>query len=315
MSPDPPAPDGVNAYPAVHLPALPRCGMRIVCWGPRGSAPSPSAETVRFGGHTCCIEVRADSGRSLVFDAGSGIAPLGRYLAAHSAMREVDLFLTHYHWDHIQGLPFFEPLHNPAWTVRIHGEPVDGMSVEALLSVQMAAPFFPLGLQQVFAGVEYFHIENRAWNDAQFEVTPFRVRHPGHTYAFRIRCDGATVVYMPDNEPAFRGFDLGDSWEADLVEFLRGADLLLHDGMYTEAEYASRHGWGHGTFEQAVALAEAALVPQLLLFHHAPHRQDDELHLIVGRLRREREAAGVYVDIDAAAQGREYAVVPALRDA
>jgi phosphoribosyl 1,2-cyclic phosphodiesterase len=278
------------------------------CWGARGSAPSPGPNTVRFGGHTSCLEVRPPGGRHIVLDAGSGIGPLGRHLAATSTTRELDLFLTHFHWDHIQGLPFFDPLYEEPWSIRVHAEPQHGGGVEELLCMQMRAPYFPVGLKQVGARMEYRHLEGQPWQDGGVNITPFRVRHPNHTSAFRITCDGGTVVYMPDNELEGSGYDVDGSWEGDLVEFVSGADALLHNAMFTEAEYASRRGWGHGTFEQAVALAERAGVPRLLLFHHAPYRTDAELEHIVEGLRRDAAARHSRLEIEAAAEGRELLV-------
>jgi phosphoribosyl 1,2-cyclic phosphodiesterase len=154
--------------------------MQLICWGTRGSLPSPGPDTVRFGGRTSCIEVRAASGRSLVFDAGTGIVPLGERLVRQHRPRHVDLFLTHFHSDHIQGLPFFAPLYDAAWSIRIHAVSPNGMSLEDLLAEQMREPFFPVALRDVPAHVEYRDLQNTAWVDGELRVVPFRVRHPSH---------------------------------------------------------------------------------------------------------------------------------------
>lgn len=282
--------------------------MRAVCWGVRGSMPTPGPDTARHGGNTSCVEIRTDAGRTIILDAGSGIAGLGRRLVADATARDADLFLTHFHWDHVQGLPFFEPLYDAAWTLRIHGEPQAGASVEELLAVQMRAPFFPVGLAQIRARVTYRHIEGEAWMGDGVVVRPFRARHPGLTCGFRVECDGAAVVYLPDDEPEGTGYDVAASWKRDVIAFLRGADLLLHDAMYTDAEYAERRGWGHGSVEQAVRLAAAAGVPRLLLFHHAPTRSDAALDAIVADARRAAREARV--SVAAAVEGEEIELRP-----
>lgn len=287
--------------------------LTIICRGTRGSVPRPGNETVRFGGNTSCVEVRAGD-RLLVFDAGTGIIPLGASLPSGPGAPPIDLFLTHFHWDHIQGLPFFAPLRDPHALIRIHAEPQDGVDVDALLAGQMRAPYFPVELGAMPARLEFHPLHGLTWSDGDIAVAPFRTRHPTHTCAFRITYRGTTVVYMPDDEPAHRGYPLPVTWEEDAVEFVRGADILMHDAMFTAAEYEERRGWGHGTFEQAVRFAHAASVRRLLLFHHHPDRTDAQLDVIVERLRRDARAAGITLEIDAAVEGLEI-VLPAAKPA
>ncbi|CAN5877200.1 MBL fold metallo-hydrolase [soil metagenome] len=286
--------------------------LTVVCWGTRGSVPSPGPDTIRHGGNTSCVEIRTDDGRSLIFDAGTGIIPLARHLADDAGAPVLNLFLTHFHWDHIQGLPFFPPLREPAAILHIHGEPQDGVGVGALLRAQMRAPYFPVPLQQMPARIEYHELHGRAWRDDGVSVIPFRVRHAGYTCGFRIEYRGASVVYIPDNEMEGTVDALPASWEDDIIAFVGGADVLLHDAMFTADEYGSRRGWGHGTCEQAVRLARQADVRRLLLFHHRPERSDAELDDIVGAHQNRARAEGADLVIEAAVERREI-VVPARR--
>jgi phosphoribosyl 1,2-cyclic phosphodiesterase len=170
----------------------------------------------------------------------------------------------------------------------------------------MGKPFFPVTLQEMPARVEFHDIDGRGWSDGRIDVTPFAVRHPNHTCGFRIAAKGITVVYVPDNEPESAAYP-DSSWE-ELIACAKGADLLLHDATFTSSEYDRRRGWGHGTFEQAVGLAEAANVRQLLMFHHHPQRTDEQIDAIVEALRNQTRAAGASLDLAAAAEGSEIAV-------
>jgi phosphoribosyl 1,2-cyclic phosphodiesterase len=286
----------------VLIPPDAKDAVRIVCWGARGSVPSPGPRTVRYGGNTSCIEISTD-GRRVILDAGTGIIAAGQRLAGEATDRPIELFLTHFHWDHIQGLPFFAPLRDPAAVVRIHAAPRQGDKIDRLLAVQMGAPFFPVTLQDMPARVEYHDLEGRGWTDGDLTVKPFPVRHPDHASGFRITAGGATVVYIPDNEPEAANYPRA-SWP-ELVEFARGADVLLHDAMFTAAEYDSRRGWGHGTVEQAVRFAQAAGVGRLLMFHHHPERTDEQIDAILEAVQRQGGASGDSLHVAAAVEGEE----------
>jgi phosphoribosyl 1,2-cyclic phosphodiesterase len=284
--------------------------VRVVCWGTRGSLPSPGPKTARFGGNTSCVEIRAGGGPRLIFDAGTGIVGLGRQLTRAAQPLELELFLTHFHWDHIHGLPLFGPLHNPAARIRIHAERQGSIDIRPLIATLMSRPFFPVALGDCAAQIEFHHLDGRSWFGDHVTVTPLRVQHPEHTCGFRIACGAIVVVYIPDNEPAGAGYPVPATWKSDLLEFVHGADLLIHDATFTPAEYDARHGWGHATYEQAVQLAEAGSVRRLLLFHHAPDRSDDELDAIVERVRDEVAGRGSTLQVDAAVEGQEVVIAP-----
>jgi phosphoribosyl 1,2-cyclic phosphodiesterase len=279
--------------------------VRVTCWGTRGSIPAPGPETVGFGGNTPCLEIRCAAGRSYILDAGTGIRALGSRLA-EDGPTDVDLFLTHFHWDHIQGLPFFRPLHDPAARIRIHGPSQDGRDVETLLRAQMAPEFFPVPYSRVAATLSFHHVTDEPWTDGVAEVAAHRVRHAGYTCGYRVRCNGVMVGYVPDNELVGGSYGPDPAgWYAGLVAFLEGVDVLFHDAMYTDDEYHSMEGWGHSTFSQAVRLAEDAGAGRLFFFHHAPDRDDDALARQVDAIRDALARRGSTLQVDAAAEGLE----------
>ncbi|HKP74334.1 MAG TPA: MBL fold metallo-hydrolase [Longimicrobiaceae bacterium] len=286
--------------PAADAPAL-----RVTCWGTRGSIPAPGPETVRFGGNTSCVEVNTATGCRLIFDAGTGIRALSSSLAAEARPLDAHLFVTHYHWDHIQGFPFLAQLYQPATRLRVHGPRQGDVSVDQALGGQMSPLYFPVPLEAMAAEVHFATADGQPWHGDGVCVDAFHVNHPGVTFGYRVSSGGASAVYVPDNE---LGDDPDPEWYAGLVEFVRGADLLLHDAMLADAEYATRHGWGHSTFAQAVRLAEDAGVRRLALFHHAPDRTDAELDAIAAGLRDGLAARGSALVLCVADEGAEIAL-------
>lgn len=279
--------------------------LRAQCWGTRGSVPSPGPNTTGYGGNTSCLEVKTGAGARYIFDAGSGIRPLGQRLGA----LEADLFLTHFHWDHIQGLPFFMPLYNPASRLRVHGARQGDTDIQTLIAGQMGPIYFPIPFQAVSADLRFHHLNGAAWESGDVRVRSMRVRHPGFTHGYRIESRGASIAYIPDNELFGGSYTLDQkATYADLVEFLGGVDLLFHDAMFTDAEYSGHEGWGHSTFTQAIQLAQDAGVKKLLLFHHAPERTDAELTQIVQELRDDSARHSSGLEIDIAAEGVELLV-------
>ena len=273
--------------------------LTATCWGTRGSIPAPGPATVRYGGNTSCLEVRAAGGRYL-FDAGTGIRVLSRRLATEGPL-EAELFLTHFHWDHIQGFPFCTQLYDAGSRVRVHAPPQDGAGAAGVLAGMMAPAYFPVPLDALAARLEFQDVEadRRPWTDGSVEVAAARVCHPGTTCGYRLRAGGASLAYVPDNE-------LGRADPAlyrRIVELAAGVDLLIHDAMCQDDEYARYPGWGHSSVGDAVRLAEDAGARRLLLFHHAPERSDDALDGIVAEVRRGLEARGSALRVDAAAEG------------
>lgn len=285
--------------------------MRVRCWGTRGSVPSPGPHTVRYGGNTSCVEVRTQGNRLIILDAGSGLRELGDVLVNEGADVRADLFLTHLHWDHIQGFPFFAPLYDRRTRLRVHGARQHGLDLPTLLGGQMAPLYSPVPFDAVVADLAFSHLGRAPWRRAGVEVAFFRLRHPGVTLGYRIRSGGISMAYLPDNELAGDAFPVAANWRSRLVRFLRGVDLLFHDATYTDAEYRDRIGWGHSTFAQAVALAEESKVRSLYLFHHAAGRPDQDIAERLAESRDDLRRRGSSLELFAACEGEDLVLTPA----
>ncbi|MFO0646982.1 MAG: MBL fold metallo-hydrolase [Polyangiales bacterium] len=267
--------------------------MTVRFWGVRGSIATPGPETAKVGGNTSCVEVIAGGSR-LVLDAGTGLRRLGNELAKQGNV-DVTLLLSHVHWDHIQGLPFFAPLYAPGTRVHVVSG-ANGTPTRDVLRRQMSAPTFPVDLHDVPASLSYLEVRDRQrFVAGETEVTAVRANHPDQVYAYRIEHRGSSVVYATDTEH-YRCVD------PRLASLARGADVLIYDAQYLPSEYAgeggmARVGWGHSTWEAAVELARAAGVGQLVLFHHDPSRSDDAVMAI------EAAAQSQFSDVVAAREG------------
>ena len=282
-----------------------RSAIEAACWGTRGSIASPGPDTVKFGGNTPCLEVRVRDGRRFIFDAGTGIRPLGVNMMEEAGTPDAVVFLTHFHWDHIQGFPFFQPLYHSDASIRIIGPNQAHADIQKLFVTQMASINFPVPFAELSAKKEFSNLDGGAWEEDGFCVRAMRVRHPSFTVGHRIDYDGVSLVYIPDNELAGEHYDVEKGWRKHLVDFLGDVDVLIHDAMFTDDEYGSKLDWGHSTFGQTVELAHEAGAKKVLFFHHDPCRSDQELSEIVDFHRVQAAARGYSVEIDAAAERDE----------
>lgn len=248
--------------------------MRIKFWGVRGSIASPGPETAGVGGNTSCVEVRAGKS-TIVLDAGTGIRRLGEGLLKEGPV-SVSLLLSHLHWDHIQGLPFFVPAYLPGARLEIVGAHGGVMGVRDALAHQMTAPVFPVRLDDLGAEIACREVEGgrafRLGPGGEVEVRTARLNHPGGVLAYRIDFDGKSLVYATDTEH-------GEGVDPDLRALAEGCDVLVYDSQYTPDEYRgeggrSKVGWGHSTYVAGCELARAAGVGTYVLFHHDPTRSD-----------------------------------------
>lgn len=283
--------------------------MRARFWGTRGSCPAPGAHTLRFGGNTTCLELRTDDDGLVIFDAGSGIRELGLTLAAASGGAPVrgDVFFSHAHWDHIQGLPFFTPAFQKGNQFRLFGSPALERSLEVVLRQQMSPVVFPVAFDQLSARMEFAPFGSYAHEGNGYSLRAINVRHPGGALGFRVNPPGApdrSIVFIPDNELDRDGDRAEDASTRDaLVDFARGARILIHDAMYTGAEYMNHRGWGHSSYRDAVDFAIAAEVETLVLFHHEPERSDDALDAMLALCHQMVSERNGHVRVIAAAEG------------
>jgi phosphoribosyl 1,2-cyclic phosphodiesterase len=287
-----------------------KVALEVTFWGTRGSIPSPGASTVRFGGNTPCVEVRGANGQRCILDAGTGIRALGLALLEDGALVDTDLFLTHFHWDHIQGLPFFAPGHARNARIRVHAPAQERAPAVELLAAQMTAPHFPVPFSDLHGVERVVEHDVGEWTAGSFVFRATRTCHPSRTFGYRIQSGGVALVYIPDNEISLLRDRGGETAYDELVAFCSEADLLVHDAMYTSSEYPDKVGWGHSTYLQAATLAVDAGVGRLRLFHHAPERTDAELERIVSELREHLRTRRVTLDIAAAAEGERISLSP-----
>ena len=286
--------------------------MRVTFWGTRGSIAKAGPSTVRFGGNTSCVEVQSDSGTLIVIDCGTGAHGLGADLVARSNGAPVNghLLISHTHWDHIQGLPFFAPLFQPGNEWHIYGPRGLGASVLETLAGQMQYSYFPISLEQLAATVQYHDLVDGVFEIDDVSITTQYLNHPALTLGYRLEADGASVVYASDHEPhqpelAFGGDLMASRNDAAHVRFLKDADLIIHDAQYLAEEYGTKAGWGHSPVEYCVAAAAQAGAGKLALFHHDPARTDDAVDVIVALAQAQAVAADYRGEVFAAAEGME----------
>ncbi len=285
--------------------------MQVRFWGTRGSIPRPGPRMLRYGGNTACVEVRSAAGTSVVIDCGTGAVDLGAALCREGRAWRGALLISHTHWDHIQGLPFFCPLFVPGAEWDIYAPRGLSRSLQETLSGQMQHAYFPITLDAFAAKIRYHELVEGAFAYNDIRVATRYLDHPALTLGYRLEADGATVVYACDHEPVARQAVPGPrellGSERSHVEFLRDADLVIHDAQFTAAEYPAKVGWGHSTPDYAVAVCLAAGARRLALTHHDPGRSDDEVDAMVGATRdAARDAlrsAGEGLEVGAAAEG------------
>jgi phosphoribosyl 1,2-cyclic phosphodiesterase len=250
--------------------------MRVTFWGVRGSIPSPGALTARYGGNTSCVAIELGREKTLVLDAGTGIRELGKAMIGRDA--EIFVLLSHNHWDHIQGFPFFAPIYQPHRRIYCFPTPQGHTLLYSLLE-QMDGPHFPVTPKRLPSQTECITDDVMGFlREHGMNISRIPTNHPGGGYGYRIEHEGRSVVYLTDNEldPPYTKVT---EFEA-FAHFCQHADLLIHDAQYLPSDMPHKHGWGHSLVSQACELAVAAEVKHLILYHHDPERTDHELDAI-----------------------------------
>ncbi len=249
-------------------------GYRLKFWGVRGTVATPEADKLRYGGNTSCAAIQVADDEILVLDCGTGARVLGAALAKERRGRPTryHVFLSHYHFDHVEGLSLFQPLYDPASHIIFHGFASDGRTVRQNLEKLIAPPYFPVALAGVPAKIEFKDVDGSVFTVGELRVTSMPLSHPDGSVAYRISHGNRSLVYATDHEHGIEEVDRA------LVAFCRDADYLIYDATYMEAEYESlRKGWGHSTWYAAVNAARNATVKTLILFHHHPEHTDTQL--------------------------------------
>ena len=258
--------------------------MELKFWGVRGSIPTPAPENLGFGGNTTCLELRLANGEVVVIDGGTGARKLGLDLLQRSAgaSLNLDILMTHFHWDHIQGIPFFAPLYSPANHIRFHTtKPAE--EVRNILEGQMTHPYFPVAFDLLAAKREFHSLgasRSEKLCGGALTVHAFDLNHPQGATGYRMESQGAVVVHACDHEHGDARID------KQFREHAEGADVLVYDAQFTPEEYPSKKGWGHSTWLEAVKVAKDAGVKQLVLAHHDPSHTDEFLRAVLEEARQ-----------------------------
>lgn len=274
----------------------------VTFWGVRGSCPTFDENVFEYGGNTSCVEVKIKD-RLIILDGGTGIQQLGKYLSSLDRNIKGDIFITHTHWDHIQGLPFFSPFFNRENYFNIYGEKKNDISFSKAIKEIMKYPYCPIEWEDLDATLIFNEIGGDETLDIGDDITikTIHTDHPGGCLAYRINYNGKSISYITDLE---HNRDIHNS----LKEFVFNTDILIYDANFTDVEYyggdskSSKKGWGHSTWEKGVSLAKEAKIKKMILFHHNSNRKDSELKVI------EKEAKKYHNDLMAAKEGMTIAI-------
>jgi phosphoribosyl 1,2-cyclic phosphodiesterase len=284
-------------------------------WGVRGSIPTPGPATVRYGGNTSCCELRFND-TLFILDAGSGLRVLGNELLKSKPPINANIFISHMHWDHIQGIPFFTPAFIPGNKFTFYGAKDAEKDLNDIIADQMDPTYFPIEMKDMGSKLEFEQLAEGRYNIDNTEVETIFVNHPGNALGYKFFIEQKSLIYISDNEPFAGTFNddlnqsnsnkdiiLGEDGNQKLIAFLKNADILIHDAQYTLDEYKKKMTWGHSPIEYTVDIAIHAGVKQLVLFHHDPMHDDDTIDEMLENSRKYASGKKSKIIINAAAEG------------
>lgn len=275
--------------------------MKIKVWGCRGTLPTPGQDTLKYGGNTTCIEVRNKEGFLTIVDAGSGLRYLGKQLIQEEELTEICLMLTHSHWDHLMGFPFFLPAYFSRYKINVCGVASARNYMRQSLARQLEAPYFPVDFETLKAQFNFGCSGPGCDRCIHIKIESIPISHPNGGFGYRFNENGKRFVFITDNELGYQ--HPGGMLPEDYRIFCQDADVLFHDAQYTDMEYQKTKTWGHSTYRQAMDLALSAKVKRFGIFHHDPDRTDAELDEIVVELQNEAKAKGSALEVFAVYDG------------
>jgi len=278
--------------------------MELKFWGIRGTIPVPGKSTLKYGGNTPCIQLTTKEGKIIIIDSGTGIRELGKYIVKNYKGIDFSILISHSHWDHIQGIPFFQPFFVPGYNIQFYSPHYDGVSLDYLIDAQLATYFFPVKKKDVFKSVvDYFELVSlKDYKVQGIDMQTYQVVHPETTISFKFTEEGKKIVYMTDNELKWdlkeEDFDENKFYEDNkqIIEFCKDCDYLIHDTTYTSSEYPHRLGWGHSCVFSVAKLAIAAKVKNIVLFHYDPEYDDNDVDNIVKDTKRIIKESGLSIN-------------------
>jgi phosphoribosyl 1,2-cyclic phosphodiesterase len=295
--------------------------MKLKIWGCRGSIPTPGKDTVRYGGNTPCVELKLDDNNLIILDSGTGIRNLGNYLMRKGESIRAYIMITHPHWDHIQGFPFFKPIFISGNEFTIVGSGARTKTLEQIVADQMDRIYFPVRLSELKASIKFLQVGEEEFKIYDATVQTIYVNHPGFTLGYRITFNNKSIVYISDNEPFDREITpYLFNWEKEVIErfdsvpgdpnqrifdFVRGTDLLIHDTTYTPEEYIEKVGWGHSHYLFTLRVAHEGQVKRLLLFHHDHMHTDNMIDEIFEHCKNEVKKRKYKFNLMVASEGME----------
>ena len=288
-------------------------GLKLTFYGTRGSIPVPGPSTMKYGGNTACIDLKSDAGDWIVFDAGTGIRALSDSLDL-SKKHDIHILVSHPHWDHISGFPFFVPVFIPGNKITIYGPGTFEKTLEEIIRGQMTYSYFPVRTEELQSDIKFIQLKEEKFNLKNFTIETTMLNHPVTCLGYKIYYKNSIFIYLGDNEPYYNVYNDNDN-EVDhiardmnnrLVQFVNGADTLVTDAQYIPAEYSSHKGWGHSTTHDSVNMAIKAGVKKLFFFHHDPQRTDKQLDFIVDHYRKKVKEKGYDIEIYGAKENETY---------